>query len=151
VALTGETLFPGRGNGPLLTLRAPLSLWGGVDPVTGVVISARHPQRGASLAGRVVTMGGLIGSSSSASIMLELIHGGSAPAAILLREADAILVVGCLAARELGYAGPPVARFTERPTWPEGTPVMVDAPARDRPAVIRAGRAAISFAGPPPV
>jgi len=134
VALTGRTLFPGRAQGRLVTVRAPLSLWGGVDPVTGVVINARHPQHGVSLAGRVVMMGALIGSSSSASVMLELIHAGTAPAAILLAEPDAILVVGCLAGRELGYAGPPVVRVSGWPAPPEGTRIDVDAPSRERPA-----------------
>lgn len=135
--LTGETLFPGAAKGPLLTLGAPLSFWGGVDPATGVVINARHPQRGVSLAGRVVAVRELIGSSSSSSVMLELIAAGAAPAAVLLGRADAILVVGCLAGRELGLLGPPVVRLAPWPDLADGTPVHVDAPARRRPALIR--------------
>lgn len=136
--LTGETLFSGSGAGPFLALTAPISLWGGVEPATGVVVGARHPQRGVSLKGRVVAVPELIGSSSSASVMLELVHAGVAPAAILLARADAILVVGCLAARELGLAGPPVVRPARWPALADGTPVRVEAPGRERIARILA-------------
>ena len=55
-------------RGRVLVLREPLSLWGGMDPATGQLIDAHHPQRGASLAGRVVVMASGRGSSSSASV-----------------------------------------------------------------------------------
>jgi predicted aconitase with swiveling domain len=135
----GETLFPGRGTGQLLVLAAPLSLWGGVEPGTGVIVNARHPQRGLSLAGRVVAMRELIGSSSSASVMLELIHAGVAPAAVLLSRPDAILVVGCLAGRELGLTGPPVVRLADWPAFCGDNAATVEAAARDRPARILLG------------
>ena len=50
--------------GPALVLDEPLSLWGGMDPATGELIDARHPQRGARLTGRVVVMPSARGSSS---------------------------------------------------------------------------------------
>ena len=107
MAVTGQTLFPGAASGPLLILSAPLSFWGGVDPETGRIIDPGHPQTGVSLTGKVVAIPRLIGSSSSSSVMLELIRAAHAPAALLLGVPDAILVVGCLAGRELGYRCPP--------------------------------------------
>lgn len=142
--LTGETLFPGSGAGPFMALTAPFSLWGGVEPATGAIIAARHPQRGASLAGRVVAIRALIGSSSSASVMLELIHGEVAPAAILLARPDAILVVGCLAGRELGLVGPPVVRLEAWPAVAEGTRIRVQAPDRETPARVATEPAPVS-------
>lgn len=103
-----RVLFPGRARGHALTLDAPLSFWGGVDQHTGNIIAVRHPQCGENVAGRILFMPRLIGSSSSSAILLELIHGGHAPAGIILGETDAILVVGCLVARELEWAAPPV-------------------------------------------
>ena len=76
-------------------------MWGGVDPATGVIIDARHPQRGASLAGRVLVMPAVRGSSSSSSVLAETVRAGCAPAAILLGEADLILAVGAAVAEEL--------------------------------------------------
>ncbi|HEY4768940.1 MAG TPA: DUF126 domain-containing protein, partial [Candidatus Limnocylindria bacterium] len=81
--------------------REPLSLWGGMDPASGRVIDARHPQRGASLAGRVVVMLAARGSSSSSSVLAEAVRAGYAPAGILLAEVDLILAVGAAVAEEL--------------------------------------------------
>jgi predicted aconitase with swiveling domain len=84
-----------------IVLREPLSLWGGMDPASGQVIDARHPQRGASLAGRVVVMPAARGSSSSSSVLAEAVRAGHAPAGILLAEPDLILAVGAAVAEEL--------------------------------------------------
>ena len=101
--ITGHVLFPGSAKGPLLKLTAPLSFWGGVDPQTGEIILASHPERGRNVKGTILVLGEPIGSSSSSYIMLELIHNAVAPAAVVLGQRDAILIVGCLVARELGY------------------------------------------------
>ena len=87
--------------GQALVLDESLSLWGGMDPTTGELIDARHPQRGAQLAGRVVVMPSGRGSSSSASVLAEAVRAGTAPAAILLGEPDLILAVGAAVAEEL--------------------------------------------------
>lgn len=84
-----------------LVLVEPLSLWGGMDPATGELIDAHHPQRGANLAGRVVVMRSGRGSSSSASVLAEAVRAGTAPAAILLGEPDLILAIGAAVAEEL--------------------------------------------------
>ena len=106
--LTGLPVHEGRGQGPLLVLERPLSLWGGVDPETGRVSDPRHPQHGESLRGRILVMERGIGSSSSSAIMLELLRNGVAPAAIVIGSSDAILVLGILVAEELGYPSIPL-------------------------------------------
>jgi predicted aconitase with swiveling domain len=87
--------------GRALVLDEGLSLWGGMDPATGLLIDARHPQRGASLTGRVVVMPSGRGSSSSASVLAEAVRARTAPAAILLGEPDLILAIGSAVAEEL--------------------------------------------------
>ena len=99
---------PGRAAGPVLALAEPLSLWGGVDPVTGVIVEPRHPDVGQSVAGRILAMPAARGSSSSSSILAELLRLGVGPLAIVLGEPDEILVVGSLAAGELYGAVCPV-------------------------------------------
>lgn len=84
-----------------LVLDEPLSLWGGVDPATGEVIDAHHPQRGANVRGRVLVMASGRGSSSSASVLAEAVRAGTAPAAIVLGEPDLILSIGAAVAEEL--------------------------------------------------
>jgi predicted aconitase with swiveling domain len=88
-------------RGRALVLTEPLSLWGGMDPVSGELIDARHPQRGANLSGRVVVMPSARGSSSSASVLAEAVRLGTAPAAIVIGEADLILSIGSAVAEEL--------------------------------------------------
>lgn len=88
-------------RGRALVLSEPLSLWGGMDPATGEVIDAHHPQRGAVLAGRVVVMPSGRGSSSSASVLAEAVRAGVAPAAIVMAEPDLILAIGSAVAEEL--------------------------------------------------
>lgn len=94
-----------------LVLEEPLSLWGGVDPASGEIVDPHHPQRGASLAGRIVVMPSGRGSSSSASVLAELARGGVAPVAIVLGEPDLILSIGSAVAEELyGMRIPVVVR-----------------------------------------
>jgi uncharacterized protein len=106
--IEGQVLYPGSANGPLLKLNAPLSFWGGIDPATGRIINVRHPDYGQYVGGVVLALTEPIGSSSSSSVMLEPINRRHAPAAVLLGKRDAILVVGCFVAKELGMQPPPV-------------------------------------------
>lgn len=103
MTLSGETLVAGTGAGTILRIDHPISFWGGIDPKTAMVTDPRHPRHGACLKGHVVAIAELRGSSSSSAVLLELIHAKIAPAAILLRDTDAILALGALVAREMGY------------------------------------------------
>ncbi len=121
-----------------LVLSEPLSLWGGMDPATGELIDAHHPQRGVNLAGRAVVMPSGRGSSSSASVLAEAVRAGKAPAAILLGEPDLILSIGAAVAEELyGIRVPVVVLSTARlEAIHDGDPVdldRVDPPAGNGP------------------
>ncbi len=97
----GRTLVAGRAAGLALVLAEPLSFWGGLDPETGELIDTHHPQRGAVVTDRILVMPSGRGSSSSSYILAEAIRAGTAPAAIVLREADGIVALGAIVAREL--------------------------------------------------
>jgi len=49
-----------------------------------------------------------VGSSSSSAVLLELLHAGNAPVAIVLGRADAIVALGVLVAREMEWATIPL-------------------------------------------
>jgi predicted aconitase with swiveling domain len=100
-------LVSGTAQGPVSCLDAPLSLWGGYDIAEGVIIDATHPNRGQELAGRIVAMEAR-GSSSSSSTLLEAARSGTAPAAIILPRADAILTIGSLVAMDLYQVSIPI-------------------------------------------
>jgi hypothetical protein len=112
----GTTLVRGRARGEVLAMEAPLSLWGGVDVSTGVVIDPTHPQRGESLRGRILSLPRGRGSSSSSSVLAEMLRTGVGPAGLITAEVDSILVTGALVASYLYGAVCPVvvAVFTGR-------------------------------------
>jgi predicted aconitase with swiveling domain len=128
----GRTLVPGTGSGPVLALQEPLSFWGGYDAASGRIIEQRHPQRGASLQGRVMLMARAKGSSSSSSVLAEAIRNGTGPAAIVMRERDLIVALGCIVASELYGIDVPIA-VVDGDTWaalaatPPGTAMRVQA------------------------
>jgi predicted aconitase with swiveling domain len=112
VTLQGEVLLPGPAStAAALVLTAPISFWGGVDPKSGAIVDPRHPESGQSVAGRVLLVPETIGSSSAAAILLELVHRGQAPAAIVLHQPDAILLLGLIVAREMGLNTPIALRL----------------------------------------
>jgi len=107
-----EILVVGRGGkGEALILTQPISFWGGVDPKSGRIADVRHPQHGQCIAGRVLFLPGTIGSSSASAVLLELVHNGHAPAALVLHEPDAILLLGLIVAREMAWQGPIAIRL----------------------------------------
>jgi hypothetical protein len=96
-----RVLVGGAASGEILHLDQPLSLWGGLDPSTGVIIDRSHPQAGQSITGRIVVMPHGRGSSSSSSVLAEALRLGTAPAGFVLGEPDTILVIGALVANRL--------------------------------------------------
>lgn len=107
MALTADILIAGEAQGEVLALSHPISFWGGVDPKTGDIIDARHPERGKNIAGKILALPGMIGSSSASAVMLELVYAKRAPAALLMPAPDAILLLGMIIAREMEWPYPP--------------------------------------------
>ena len=81
------------------------------DRKTGVIADPRHPENGQRVSGKVLLVPETVGSSSAAAILLELVHGKRAPAAIILHEPDAILLLGLIVAKEMGYPTPIALRL----------------------------------------
>jgi predicted aconitase with swiveling domain len=111
----GGILVPGEGGeGEALVLSAAISFWGGVDPATGRIADVRHPEFGADVSGRILFLPATIGSSSASAVLLELVRNGHAPAALVLHEPDAILLLGLIVAREMGWPAPIAVRADSR-------------------------------------
>jgi predicted aconitase with swiveling domain len=102
MSLAMTPLLPGRARGRVLKLPR-LSLWGGIDPFAGRLSDPALPHFGESVKDRVLMIAEPVGSSSSSAVLLELLHAGNAPAAIVLGRADAIVGLGVLVAREMGW------------------------------------------------
>ena len=110
--LETHVLVPGPAVSAIgFALTAPISFWGGVNPKTGVIADVRHPQHGRPIAGLVLCLPGTVGSSSASAVLLELVRAGRAPAALVLHEPDAILLLGLIVAREMGWSAPMALRL----------------------------------------
>lgn len=110
LTLQADVIIDGEAKGPVLRLAEAISFWGGVDAKTGRISQPKHPDFGASVAGKVLVLPGTIGSSSSSAIMLELIREGTAPVCVVMNKADAILALGAVVAGELEFPMLPVLR-----------------------------------------
>ncbi|TDT77361.1 putative aconitase subunit 1 [Litoreibacter halocynthiae] len=100
-APTAMILVQNNAEGDVLTCVEGLSFWGGVDPDTGVIIDAHHPDHGACLAGKIVLMPSSRGSCSGSGVLLQLARNGCAPAALVFREDEDILTLGAMIAERL--------------------------------------------------
>ncbi|GGE20309.1 hypothetical protein GCM10011390_44450 [Aureimonas endophytica] len=107
----GLAILAGAATGPVVALSEPLSFWGGVDPATGRIIDARHPQHGRDLAGAVVAMPTSRGSCSGSGVLLELALAGRAPAALVFAELEDVATLGALVAAEMFGRRVPVLRL----------------------------------------
>ena len=97
--------------GDVLACGQGLSLWGGVDPETGVIQDAQHPQRGERLAGKIVLMPTSRGSCSGGGVLLSLLMAGRGPAALVFCEDEEILTLGAIVARRMFGLTLPVLRL----------------------------------------
>ena len=88
-------------EGPVLALDEPLSFWGAFEPRTGIIIDVHHPQRGICVTGAILLMRETRGSGSAPGAIAEAIRLGTAPAAIVLSEADINLAIGAEVAATL--------------------------------------------------
>ena len=115
MTVQADVLLPGIAvEATAMALTAPISFWGGVNPRTAEIADARHPEYGQCIAGSVLLIPATIGSSSAAAILLELVHAGLAPAAVVLHEPDAILLLGLIVAKEMGQPTPIALRLDAR-------------------------------------
>jgi predicted aconitase with swiveling domain len=112
-----KVLVAGSAAGELLCLSEPLSLWGGLDPETGLIVDRSHPQLGQSVTGAIIVMPHGRGSSSSSSVLAEALRLGTGPAGFVLESPDSILVIGSLVADRLYGAMCPIVCGT----LPEGS------------------------------
>ena len=103
----------GEARGDVVALVEPLSFWGGFDAESGLVVDEHHPQVGELLSGKIVVMSAGRGSSSSSSVIAEAARLGTAPAALVMREADEIITTGAIVADELYGCPMPIVLVDE--------------------------------------
>ena len=103
-----RVLHAGVAEGAVLLLDEPLSFWGGFDPRSGKILDVHHPQRGETLARKILMMVETRGSGSAPGNLAEAIRLGTAPAGIILATPDINVAVGAFVAEQLYHKACPV-------------------------------------------
>ena len=99
--IAGRPLLRGEAVGAALVLEDGLSFAMALDVSSGRISDVHSTHAGASINGRLLVMPAGRGSSSASTSFAEAIRLGTAPAGIVLHEADEILMVGAIVARTL--------------------------------------------------
>ena len=94
--LAGRIIKRGRAEGLALVSPEPIGFLGGVDPDTGVVIEPGHVLEGQCIAGRVLVFPTGKGSTVGSYTLYRMALEGTAPAAIVNAESEAIVAVGAI-------------------------------------------------------
>lgn len=96
IELQGRIIKAGQAEGIALVSPEPLGFLGGVDPETGQVVEPGHPLRGQCVAGRILVFPSGKGSTVGSYTLYRMARAGTAPAAILNAESEAIVAVGAI-------------------------------------------------------
>jgi predicted aconitase with swiveling domain len=86
----------GYAEGEALVSTDPVSFYGGVDPVTGCVTEPGHCCCGEKVTGKVFVFPTGKGSTVGSYVIYRMKKLGTAPAAIINVETEAILATGCV-------------------------------------------------------
>ena len=96
VRLRGRLIQSGTAEGEALVSPQPIGFLGGVDPETGIVVEPGHPLKGQSVARRVLVFPTGRGSTVGSYTLFRMSRAGTAPAAIINAESEAIVAVGAI-------------------------------------------------------
>ena len=94
--LKGRKVVGGYAEGEALVSRDPVSFYGGVDPETGVVVEPSHAVEGECITGKVFVFPTGKGSTVGSYVIYRMKKLGTAPAALVNSETEAILATGCV-------------------------------------------------------
>lgn len=94
--LEGRKIFKGIATAEALVTTHGISFYGGVDPETGVVIEVGHELEGQSVTDKILVFPTGKGSTVGSYTMYWMKKANTAPAAIVNKEIDTIIAVGCI-------------------------------------------------------
>ena len=106
-------IVEGEASGKVLVCPEGLSFWGGVDPNTGIVIDAHHPNHGDCIAGKCLLMPTSRGSCSGSGVLLQLALNKLAPSMIIFNESEQVLTLGSIVCDRIFSVQIPIIRLTK--------------------------------------
>ena len=111
--IAATCILPGTSQGKILATRQPISFWGCVDPVTGMISDKRHELYQKSVSGRVLAFPFGKGSSTGSLMMLELLRLDLAPAAIINIHTEPLLATGPVVGKHFYQKSFPIVNVSE--------------------------------------
>jgi len=99
ITLTGRKVVGGVAEGEALVTRDTISGWGGVNPMTGVILETRHELRGQSFKDKILVFPGAKGSSAWSAVFHMTRLSGTAPKAMLFTEMTTKIALGAVVMR----------------------------------------------------
>lgn len=94
--LTGRKICRGKAEGEILKTKDGISFYGGVNGDTGIVEQEGHELKGQSIAGKILVFPEGKGSTVGSYVLYRLKKNGKAPAAIVNKNCETIVAVGCI-------------------------------------------------------
>ena len=94
--LEGRKIFKGTAEAEAIETKDVISFYGGVDPENGKVVENGHELEGQSITGKILVFPTGKGSTVGSYTMYRMKKNNMAPAAIVNKEIDTIIAVGCI-------------------------------------------------------
>ncbi|MHA1507669.1 MAG: DUF126 domain-containing protein [Promethearchaeota archaeon] len=94
--LKGRKVYKGIAEAEAIVTKDGISFYGGVDPDTGKVVEVGHELEGQSISGKVLVFPTGKGSTVGSYTMYRMKKNNTAPVAIINKEIDTIIAVGCI-------------------------------------------------------
>ena len=116
---TNRLIVKGDADGEVMVCSEGLSFWGGVDPETGLIIDAHHPNHGDSISGKCLLMPTSRGSCSGSGVLLQLALNQLAPSMIIFNESEQVLTLGSIVCDRIFSTQIPIISLTKN--WYEVT------------------------------
>ncbi len=118
-AFKGRAVVGGRGEGRALVSTMPINFTAAFTKPHNLIPSRRaevrdrhHDLFGTNLAGCVLVFPACIGSTFTGMVLMQLMSEGKAPAAIVVQNADSLLVSGAVLAQVWFNKGVPVVEYS---------------------------------------
>jgi predicted aconitase with swiveling domain len=94
--LKGRRIYKGIAEGEAIVTKDGISFYGGVDPDTGKVVEVGHELEGQSITGKILVFPTGKGSTVGSYTLYRMRKNHTAPAAIVNKQIDTIIAVGCI-------------------------------------------------------
>ena len=94
--MQGRKICTGTAEGEIIATKDGISFYGGIDPKTGIVLEKGHELEGKSVAGKILVFPQGKGSTVGSYVLYNLKKNGKAPLAIVNKECETIVAVGCI-------------------------------------------------------